>query len=96
MLEKECNTTSYENFTASLNGTSVYANVAENATIAYCNYYEVGVGYQFSQADNGIGLVLIPAEVGGASDIFFANINLTSNVLYWDWEALATLIETYT
>ena len=96
MLEKECNSTSYENFTVSLNGTTPFASVAANATVAYCNYYEVGAGYQFTQANNGIGLVVLPSEVGSARDIYFRDLVLESGILYWDWQALAELIEAYT
>jgi hypothetical protein len=95
-LEKECNSTTYASFNATLNGTSTLAStVSGTAVVEYCDYFEIGVGYQFTQADNGIGLVVVPGVIGGARDVYYRDLNLTNSTLYWDWVELAALIETY-
>ena len=44
-LEKQCNSTYFSDFNISLNGTSILANLSDNTTVNYCDYFEVGVGY---------------------------------------------------
>jgi len=58
-LEKVCYSSDFASFKISLNGTSIVAVVAPNATVAYCDYFLVGNGYLFTVADEGIGLVVL-------------------------------------
>ena len=48
VLQKDCNSTDFSAFEMSLNGTSIMASVGANATVDYCDYFEIGNGYQFS------------------------------------------------
>jgi hypothetical protein len=95
-LEKECNSTSFSAFNQTISGPSMFAPVAANATVAYCDYFEIGTGYQFTQADNGIGLVVVESIVDSVRDLYYKNLNITAGVLYWDWTQLAQLVENYT
>jgi hypothetical protein len=47
-LEKECNSTNFTTFNGTLTGSPMLPVVAANATVDFCDYYEVGVGYQFT------------------------------------------------
>jgi hypothetical protein len=67
--------------------------VAANQTIDLCNYFEVGAGYQFSQADNGIGLVLLEDLVGSARDLYWKNMVSAPVNLGWNWGELVQLIQ---
>ena len=96
-LQKECNSTSFSAFEQSLNGTSVLATVSANQTINYCDYYEIGEGYQFTQADNGIGLALLPDRIGSAADLYYKLLTGTTGtvapvILGWDWAELIQLV----
>jgi hypothetical protein len=92
-LEKECNSTSYTAFEQSLNGTTLMNAVAPNATLSVCDYFKVGAGYQFSQADNGVGLVFLEDRIGGSRDLYWKNLVSAPLNLGWNWSELVTLIE---
>jgi len=46
-LDKECNSTNYDDFLISLNHSGTVL-VPSNLTVDYCDYFEVGTGYQFT------------------------------------------------
>lgn len=92
-LQKECASTDFSSLEASLNGTVPMVSVAANQTIDLCNYFEVGAGYQFSQADNGIGLVLLESLVGGSRDLYWKNMVSAPVNLGWNWAELVQLIQ---
>jgi hypothetical protein len=91
-LAKECTSSNFTTFSQSLNGTSIMATVADNQTVDYCDYFEVGTGYQFTQADCGIGLVVLQDRVDAASDLYYKSITSLPSTLNWAWSELAALV----
>jgi hypothetical protein len=49
-------------------------------------------GYQFTTADNGIGLVVLQDRVGGLRDLYYKSITSLPTTLTWDWAELAALL----
>jgi len=84
-LEKYCNSTDFATFQISLNGTSIMASVPSNMTVTYCDYFEVGNGYLFTQADDDIGLVVLNDRFGGVLDEYYEYLKVQPGVLTWDW-----------
>ena len=68
------------------------AAVAGAQTVTYCDYFEVGTGYQFSQADCGIGLVVLQDRVNAARDLYYKGITQLPTTLNWAWSELAGLV----
>lgn len=92
MLLKKCSTTDFTTFEQSLNSTSTSVPALQaNATVSSCNYFMVGSGYQFTQADNDIGLVFLPNVTGGKDDLYYKNMNAPVT-LGWDWSQLTSLV----
>jgi len=105
-LEKECNSTQWSDLLSDMNMTAGQMNPAEmqvdsNQTVNYCDYYQQGKGYQFTQVDSGIGLIVNMALEGGARDLYWQNYNAStnssqpSNGSFWSWTELASLINQY-
>ena len=94
-LVKECNSTSFVDFKVSLNSTMMY-NITNDTSINVCDYFEIGAGYQFTQCDQEIGLVLLSDRVGAEKDLYYQNLTVKGDVLYWDWTELETLVDAYT
>jgi hypothetical protein len=46
ILEKECNSTNYDDFLVEAGRTTGF--VPGPKTVDFCDYFEIGVGYQFS------------------------------------------------
>jgi hypothetical protein len=92
-LFKDCNSTSFSTFEQSLNGTSIMASVPADQTVNYCDYYEIGQGYQFTQADNGIGLALLPDRIGSTADVYYKLMNSAPINLGWNWAELVQLVQ---
>lgn len=91
-LQKECNSVAFSAFDMSLNGTS-QAMLSANQTINYCDYFEIGSGYEFTQAENGIGLVMLEDRIGGARDLYWKNLISAPVTLGWNWAELVQLIQ---
>ena len=72
-LKKECNSTIFSIFDISLLDPSIMGSISPDAQINYCDYYEVDVGYKFTQADSGIGLVVLDNRFGGPRDLYYKN-----------------------
>lgn len=78
-----------------LNSTMAF-NITNDTSVKVCDYFEIGVGYQFSQCDQDIGLVVIQDRVGAEMDLYYQNLTMEGDVLYWDWTELETLVNAYT
>jgi len=61
------------------------ASVPSNMTVTYCDYFEVGNGYLFTQADDDIGLVVLNDRFGGVLDEHYEYLKVKPGVLTWDW-----------
>ena len=74
-LQKECNTTDGASLMKSMNGTNVAgpANMSDNANLTVCDYYAYGRGYQFSQADSGIGLLIWEEKYNSTRALWYQN-----------------------
>jgi hypothetical protein len=64
-------------------------------SVDYCDYFEMGVGYQFTQFDM-VGLFVVIDRIGGERDRYYKNITMTPGMLSWDWKELEGLIKNYT
>jgi hypothetical protein len=93
-LTPECGSANFTSFNVSLNGTAgPIPGLAGNATIDYCDYFEVGTGYQFTNAGEGpIGLVVLQDRVGAARDLYYKSLTNLPTTLQWDWAELAGLV----
>lgn len=105
-LQKECNTTDGASFIQSLNGTNVVVptNIANMTDLEVCDYFSYGEGYQFSQAESGIGLVILGDRYNSTRDLFYQNgmpstdnstapvVTPTAPQLNWNWSELSGLI----
>jgi len=106
-LQKECNTTDGASFVQSLNGTNAAlpTNITDMNGIEVCDYYTFGEGYQFSQANSGIGLVILGDRYNSTRDLYYQGgmpsneTNSTTPVvvpstpqLNWNWAELSGLI----
>jgi hypothetical protein len=92
-LTPECGSANFTTFDLSLNGTAGnITDIADNATIDYCDYFEVGTGYQFTEADNGLGLVVLQDRVDAARDLYYKSLTSLPTTLQWDWSELAGLL----
>lgn len=92
-MAKECNSTTFSELQELVNGT-LMADLNETATLELCHFYEVSVGYQFSQVDDEeIGMIAIPSQVGSERDLFYKNESVSE--LHWEWDALKGLIDDY-
>lgn len=72
-----------------------------NGTVDYCDYYLWGEGYQFTQADSGIGLVLFQDRYNSSSDLYYKNgaapvVVPSMPSLSWNWSELTQLIQALT
>jgi hypothetical protein len=47
-LHKRCNSTTFSELVSSLNGALTMVNLSSAANVSYCDYYEVGKGYEFT------------------------------------------------
>ena len=108
-LQKECNNTDGATFMQSLNGTSISlpANTTNMTNIEVCDYFTYGEGYQFSQANSGIGLVILGDRYNSTRDLHYTNgslpvVNATIPVapapqqLNWNWSQLSALVQQLT
>jgi hypothetical protein len=68
--------------------------LSNDTMVNYCDYYEIGKGYQFTQVDSGIGLIINLNLEGGMTDQYWMNYNSSSNSS-WSWTQLASLINSY-
>lgn len=105
-LVSECNSTSWESFQESLgNSSSVAApaNSTSNSTVNYCDYYLYGEGYQFTQAEFGIGLVLLQDRYNTTNDLYYKEVSAplavpapSTPTLSWNWSELTQLVQALT
>lgn len=75
-LEKECNSTMWGSLLSGMNMTNGSMSSAEmmlneSTTVEACNFFQWGKGYQFTQVNNGIGLVVNMAIEGGERDLYW-------------------------
>lgn len=96
-LVKECHTAMVSDVMAIINKSPSDLGLTLQVTdsVTYCDYFEVGIGYEFSLFQSGIGLVFNETVVGGPRDLFYKTQNVTSGVLYWDWNELDVLINEF-
>lgn len=95
-LEKECiDNMTYASIKESLKDWLVPEDLADDAVLNCCDFYQRTVGYVFSECDSGINAFIQANLTESETSLSYKEMTTEYKALEWNWDELIALMDAY-